>query len=203
MSRARARSAIALALVALVSCRGEPEPAPGPPAAIHGAVVIEPSELGVGDLVTVDLVVVTPPDHRVRPIEVSEPSDALWLLDAEALPVRRAGERWTHVTRVRARVKQAPGEYAWPAQTVEVEGPDGDVERVALEARRFTVGSIAAAMPDRLEPFSLRAPGREAPGPFRGGPPEWTDCLQRPQPACQLAVPMPFSAFALFLPTGS
>ena len=140
---------IALALAAL-ACGGEAEaPASGPPAGLHGAIVLEPSELGTGDLVTVEITVVTPPDHRVRPVDVADEIAALWLLDAEVVPVVRRGERWTHVTRVRARVKEQPGEYVWPAQTVEVEAPDGGVEALTLEARAFTVGSAAARMPDR------------------------------------------------------
>jgi hypothetical protein len=168
MSRGRVRVALVTLALASFACGGEPEPS-GPPVAIHGAIVIEPSELVVGDLVTVDLVVVTPPDHRVRPIDVSESSDALWLLDAETLPVRRTGERWAHVTRVRARVKALPGEYVWPDQAVEVEGPDGDVETLTLEAHPFTVSSVAASMPDRREPFGLRAPDRETGGLGRLG----------------------------------
>jgi len=152
---------VALAFVAALTglaCGAEHEAPPGPPTAPHGTVVIEPNELRVGDLLWIDVTVVTPPDHRVRPIDLADPGEALWLLDAEPLPVRRDGERWTHVTRVRARVKQAPGEYAWPAQTVEVESPDGKLVRLELEAREFRVGSVAASLPDRLEPFGLRTP---------------------------------------------
>jgi len=154
-------SALALALLA---CSGGEESVSttaeaGPPAAPHGAVMIEPPELFVGDLVTVDVTIVTPPDHRVRPVELAETVPALWLLDAERLPVRRAGGRWTHVTRVRARVRDVPGRYAWPAQPVEILGPDGEVERLTLEPRAFTVASTSDALPDRLEPFGLRTPG--------------------------------------------
>jgi len=162
------RGAVALAFLAALTglaCGAEREAPPGPPAAPHGAVVIEPNELRVGDLLWIDVTVVTPPDHRVRPIDLADPGEALWLLDAEPLPVRRDGERWTHVTRARARVKQAPGEYAWPAQTVEVESPDGELVRLELEAREFRVGSVAASLPDRLEPFGLRAPAPAGSGP--------------------------------------
>jgi hypothetical protein len=164
-ARRRAARAAGTALLLAVACGDAGEaPAPGPPASLHGAIVIEPPMLRVGDLVTVDLAVVTPPDHRVRPVELTETIPPLWLLDAERLPVRRAGGRWTHVTRVRARVREAPGEYAWPAQTLEVETPDGEVRTVALEARPFIVTSVSDALPDRLEPFGLRAPGATARG---------------------------------------
>jgi len=103
-------------------------------------------------------VVVTPPDHRVRPIELTGSIPPLWLLDAERLPVRRDGQRWLHVTRVRARVREAPGEYAWPAQRIEVETPDGGVAPLLLEAQPFVVASASDMLPDRLEPFGLRAP---------------------------------------------
>ncbi|MBW2444428.1 MAG: hypothetical protein JRG83_00740 [Deltaproteobacteria bacterium] len=156
-------SALALAVMA---CSAEDEPGAPPPAAVHGAVVLEPGTLAVGDLVNVEITVVTPAGHRVRPVDFPESLPPLWLLDAEAFPVERDGERWTHVTRVRARVKEAPGEYEWPTQTVEVESPDGEVRPLVLEARAFTVASVADGMPERLEPYGLRAAAAE---PGKGG----------------------------------
>jgi len=163
MSVAR-RLAVPLGL-AVLACGPGDEPAPGPPAAIHGAVILEPSTLGVGDLVTVEITVVTPPEHRVRPIELPERIPPLWLLDAERLPIERHGERWTHVTRIRARVQEAPGDYVWPAQTVAIEAPEGAAQTLVLEAQPFTVASVSAEWPGRQEPFGLRAPA----APARGG----------------------------------
>ena len=146
-------------LFALLACSGEETPqTPGPPAAIHGAVVIEPNDLRVGDLLTLEITVVTPPGHRVRPVELSETIAPLWLLDAEALPVQRSVERWTHTTRVRARVRQAPGRYNWPEQEITVESPEGKTKPLVLAAREFRVASVSDAVPDRLEPFGLRVP---------------------------------------------
>jgi len=159
-----------LAVLGIVACGEAPAPDPGPPAEPHGTVVLEPERLGVGDLVTVEIVVVTGPEHRLRPVQLPAAIPPLWLLDAERLPVRRQGERWTHVTRVRARVREAPGAYVWPALEVEWEDPDGASRTLVLEERPFAVISVAGSFPDRVEPFGLRsaAPGPPARGGFFG-----------------------------------
>lgn len=163
----------ALCAAALLAC-GEAPPSPGPPAAPHGSVVLEPATLHVGDLVNVEIAVVTPPDHRVLPIDLSAAVPPLWLLDADRLPVRRDGERWVHVTRVRARVREAPGEYEWPSQRVSVETPEGERLALDLEGRPFVVTSASDALPDRVTPFGLRVPERLQGG---GTLPTWAAAL--------------------------
>jgi len=166
--RARGPAPALLAVAfALGACGEEPAPAPGPPAAPHGAVVLEPGELAVGDLLTVEILVVTPADHGVRPVQLPEQIPPLWLLDAERLPVRREGERWIHGTRVRARVREAPGDYAWPPLRAEVETPAGALLEVELAGRPFTVVSVAGEHPGQHGPFGLRMPeAPAAPGGF-------------------------------------
>lgn len=164
--RAR-RFTLALALAIGLAACGEQAAPTGPPGRIHGAVVLQPERIGVGELVTIDLTVVTPAGHQVRPVELPEAIAPLWLLDAERLPVRRDGERWVHTTRVRTRVREAPGNYRWPALTVEVEDPAGETIPLELEAVPFVVASASDAAPDRLEPFGFRMPAaaRSAPSP--------------------------------------
>ena len=70
------------------ACGAEPvergaAPAPtAPRVTLH----VEPPVLRIGDVATLEIVVVTPPEHRVRPISPPE-VEGIWLLDSEALPV--------------------------------------------------------------------------------------------------------------------
>jgi hypothetical protein len=114
----------------------------------------------------VEITVVTPPDHGVRPVQPPESVPGVWLLSAERPPARELGDRRVHVTRVRVRARE-PGAHAWPEQPVEVETPDGDVRTLRLSPRPFEVVSTAAELPERLEPYGLRAPPEPATG--RGG----------------------------------
>ena len=167
--RARTVLGALFAGCALLSCGEAPEPSP-PPSATHGAVVFEPPALRVGELVKIDVVVVTAPDHHVPPIEFPKEIPPLWLLDAERRPVQRDGGRWTHTTQVRARVRDVPGEYEWPAREIAVEGPGGETSTLRLEARPFVVVSASDALPDQLVPFGLRDAPESAP---RGRLPAW------------------------------
>jgi hypothetical protein len=167
MTRAGAALLVALAAALALACsRGAP-PAPGPaaPPAPQAAVVIEPPALRVGDVATVEVAVVTPPGHALRPLA---PPDAaalgpLWLLDAEALPVEKQGQRWTHRTRLRVRAREV-GTGTWPALALELVGPEGARTRLETEPRPFEVVSVLPSFPDRVAPFPLRRPERGAPG---------------------------------------
>lgn len=153
---------------ALSSACDAPQPTSGrhpAPLSLHGAVVIEPPHLTVGDVATVDITVVTPPDHRVRPVRPPREVPGFWLLDSELLPVARGDSRWVHRTRIRARARE-PGEFSWPAQRVEVETPEQEVVEVALPARPLRVASVADRFPQRTTPFSLRPVPEERDGAF-------------------------------------
>jgi hypothetical protein len=140
-----------------VTTRPAPPPAGAPAASLRGAVVIEPPQLGAGDVAEVEIVVVTPPGHRLRPVRPPESVPGFWILDAEALPVEASAGRSVHRTRLRARARE-PGRFVWPAMTVEVETPEASVVRLELEERPVEVGSVALDFPGRVEPFPLRAP---------------------------------------------
>ena len=60
--------------------RGEGDAeAPGAPATLRGGVVIEPDRLAIGQTATVEIAVVTPPEHRVRPVAAPGPR-LIWLV---------------------------------------------------------------------------------------------------------------------------
>ncbi|MEN8182099.1 MAG: hypothetical protein ABFS46_06145 [Myxococcota bacterium] len=125
-------------------------------------MIIEPPDLGVGDVATVEITVVTPPEHRVRPVRPPREVEGFWLLDSEPLPITRDDSRWVHRTRIRARAREI-GEFSWPALRVEVETPEQEVEELDLEGRPLSVRSVETRFPDRRTPFSFRAPS-ERPG---------------------------------------
>ncbi|MEB2346753.1 MAG: hypothetical protein OZ948_18685 [Deltaproteobacteria bacterium] len=161
------RVAVALLAFAL-ACTGEERPQAGAaaPPTPQATVVIEPPQLRVGDVAVVEVAVATPPDHALRPLA---PPDAaalgpLWLLDAEALPVEKQGQRWTHRTRLRVRAREI-GSGTWPALALELIGPEGERTRLETAPRPFEVVSILPRFPNRLVPFPLRRPGGSAPGP--------------------------------------
>jgi len=161
------RAAAALLALALACSGDEPagEGAAAPPAP-KAAVVIEPPQLRVGDVAIVEVAVATPPGYAVRPLVPPDSASLgpLWLLDAEALPVEKQGQRWTHRTRLRVRAREV-GAGTWPALALELVGPEGLRTRLETAPRPFEVVSILPSFPDRLAPFPLRRPERGAPGP--------------------------------------
>jgi hypothetical protein len=111
----------------------------------------------IGDRAALELVVVTPPDHALRPIEPPRSVPGFWLLAVEPLPVERTATRWIHRTRLEIRAREL-GVFLWPAQKVEIEGPDG--ARSALEVPAHTI-EVASVLPDQAQrstPYGLRAP---------------------------------------------
>ena len=155
----RRRLALLLGLGCAVAagCEGAPPAAdsePAPPS-LRGAVVIEPPHLTVGDVATVEITLVTPPRHSVRPVRPPREVAGFWLLDSKPLPVARSPSRWVHRTQIRARARE-PGEFTWPALRVEVETPEQGVVELLLDARPLEVSSVGDRFPDRAEPFPLR-----------------------------------------------
>jgi len=132
-------------------------PRPAAPLSLRGGVVIEPPELAIGETATVEIAVVTPPDHRVEPPETPENVEGLWILAAEQLPPSREAGRWIHRARFLVRAR-ATGELVWPAQTVVVETPRGERVEVALAERPLHVIEVSREFPGRSQPFGLREP---------------------------------------------
>jgi hypothetical protein len=165
----RVRGLLAALALAAAACGGaEPQPGaearPAAPVSLRGAVVIEPPRLAIGEVAVVEVAVVTPPEHRVRPLAPPEKLPGLWLLDVETPPTQQEAGRWVHRTRFRVRAREL-GSFEWPAQEAQVERPGGEPLALALEARPFEVESVARELPGRVDPFGLRGPPQAEPRP--------------------------------------
>lgn len=147
----------ALVWLAVACGVADPPPPPVAPLSIRGGVVIEPPELSIGDTATVEIAVVTPPDHRLEPPATPESAPGLWILSAEQLPTEREAGHWVHRARFRVRARTT-GEIAWPAQIVFVVAPNGERVPVSLAERPLRVVDVSREFPDRVEPFSWRGP---------------------------------------------
>lgn len=145
-----------LAVAVALACADEaPELRHAPTTRSRAALVLEPPVLAVGDVAEVEVTVVTPPGRTPRPFEPPEALPGFWVLGAEREPVRKEASRWIHRTRLRLRAREV-GRFELPAATVEVEGGDGAVESVALEALPLEVVSVIAAHPEQRTPFGIR-----------------------------------------------
>ncbi|HME71027.1 MAG TPA: hypothetical protein VKM54_14325 [Myxococcota bacterium] len=123
----------------------------------RASFVLEPPRVRIGDLAALELVVVTPPDHRVRPIEPPLAVQGFWLLGVEPLPVERAETRWIHRMRLHIRAREL-GVFLWPAQKVEIDGPDGARALLEVPAHTIEVTSVLPEHAQRSTPYGLRAP---------------------------------------------
>ncbi len=124
--RAAARNGACAALLlgvaaALTGC-SEETARRGAPTAPHAILVLEPPSFGVGQVATLEVAVVTPPDHTPRPFVPPQQVPGLWVLGTEPQPVRKQAARWIHRTLVRVRARTT-GDLLWPAGRVEIEGP--------------------------------------------------------------------------------
>ncbi len=159
-----------LALLA-IACGSEADLAREPeldaPVAPRATLLLAPDVLKIGEIVTAEIAVVTPPESRVRPIP-TQLIEGLALLGAQTLPPERHEYYWMHRTRYRVR-PESVGEHVWPSLELEVERPDGTIERLELAARRFEVASVRGRFPDRDRPFGLEEPDAGAEGPGSGG----------------------------------
>lgn len=165
--RSAARLATALGVGLLASACREAPPAERPTAPLEprATLMLEPPQLGVGQVATLELAVVTPPGHAPRPFTPPPEVAGLWILDVETLPPERQPARWLHRTRIRVRAREA-GSFRWPGPSLEVEAPDGSLRELRSDALPIEVHSILPEYPDRLVPFGVRAPPALAPAPW-------------------------------------
>jgi len=165
----RRSAALALGLLVAAACRAAAQgPEPAAPLGPRATVAIEPPRLRLGEVAAVEILVVTPPEHRVHPVVLPESVAGLWLLDAETLPQERGAQRWTQRTRVRVRAREL-GPTAWPALRIDIEGPEGERTELETEARPLEVVSVLPDFPDRTATFPYRLPE-----PERRRGPSWT-----------------------------
>lgn len=132
------------------------EPDFGASVAPRATLLLTPDVLHVGEIVTAEVVVVTPPDYRVRNVP-TQPIDGVALLGAQTLPPEQHEHHWTHRTRYRLR-PEATGDHVFSSLQIDVERTDGTVEALELAERRFEVTSVRDRFPDREEPFGLEEP---------------------------------------------
>jgi hypothetical protein len=157
----RARAiALVLTLAALAACADDSERPPIAPASLRGTVVMEPPRIGIGETARVEVAVVSPPGHRVAPVPTPERVEGFWILGAEAPSVERSAHRWIHRTRFQIRAHQT-GRFAWPAQRLEVEAPDGTRRTVEIAARPLVVEEVSKEFQGREVFFPVRTPRPE------------------------------------------
>lgn len=130
---------------------------------VRGALALEPGTIRAGDTAVMEVVVATPPGHAVRPVTPPPELPGFWILGAEPLPVEKSDGRWIHRTRFTIRAREL-GQFAWPAQPVEIEAPDGSAQRLVIEGRPLEVVSVQARFPGRSAPFGYREPPSSAGG---------------------------------------
>ena len=156
----RRLAALGLAAALAGAAHAQTQPAPPPAAAavapaVRGAVVLEPERIRAGEVAALEIVVTTPPGHRLSPIVLPTELPGFWILDAETLAVEKQDGRWIHRTRVRLRAREL-GQFVWPAQPVEIEAPGGTLQRLVLDGRPLEVVSVQPDFPGRDVPFGLR-----------------------------------------------
>jgi len=150
--RAGCGCALLAAALFATACSEAPAPAPVEPRA---AWLLDPPQVRVGEVATLERLVVTPPGWTVAPFQASEAPAGFWLLDAAALPPERLASRWIHRTKLRIRAREL-GRFEWPAGTAEVEAPGGVKRQLALDAHPLEVVSVLTDAPDHLTPFGVR-----------------------------------------------
>ena len=133
--RALRRLACGMALAWAVSaCGTDPEATVfATPVRSRANAILEPPTVKIGDVAILEIAVVTPPGHVVRPFAAPKDTEGFWVLDSEILPVHKEPQRWVHRTQLRLRAR-AVGRFEWPAATVEVEVPDGGVDALTTDA---------------------------------------------------------------------
>jgi len=124
--------------------------------------VLEPATIRIGDVATLEVAVVTRPDHRVLPFATPDQVAGLWILEVETLPVTKETNRWIHRTRVRIRPREV-GRFDWPSTPIEVEG-DGVVENLIADGLTIEVQSVVPEYVGKLTPFGLGPLDTEAGG---------------------------------------
>ena len=169
MNRARAAAAalgaVRLGALALgVACEGPSEPVRyATPVAIRASLVLEPPILRVGDVASLDVTVVTPPEHTLRPFAAPDEIEGFWLLEMEPTTITREPQRWIHRTRLRVRARDV-GTFEWPASEVRIDVPEGELHVQSLEPLPIEVVSVFPDHPGRLAPFGIE-PLRRARSP--------------------------------------
>ena len=116
----------------------------------RAVLALEPDVLHVGEVVSVEVLVVAPPSHRVSPVPTRS-IEGVALLGVQALAPQKSPHRWTHRTRFRIRAESV-GTFEWPALEIDSEPDQGDSYTLELPARSFEVASLREQF-ERDAPF--------------------------------------------------
>ncbi len=161
MGERRRRIARRLAALALCAAAcGEPPPVAAPTTS-RATWVLEPPRIALGQVAVIELAVVTPPGHQLRPFVPEGDIPGFWLLETEALPVEKQASRWIHRTRLRVRARDV-GQFVWPGGQVQIEGIGDRTESLSLDDLTLDVVSQLSENPEQLAPFELRGAGAPA-----------------------------------------
>lgn len=125
-----------------------------PPPSLRATVSIEPAQLEIGEVATVELRVVTPPNHRVLPFDPPE-VPGVWLLESRALETERHAARWIHRTQLRLR-PQDLGPVAWPDTSLAVENAEGQRVEILAPGRDLEVVSMFQGSPNRVNAYGYQ-----------------------------------------------
>jgi hypothetical protein len=117
--------------------------------------VLEPPRLRIGEVGSLELAVVTPPDHAVHPVTPPTEVEGLWILAAETQPVVEEPSRWIHRTVLRVRAREV-GTFTFPGIQVAVESADGAITKLSVDPKPIEVVSVLAEVPDRILPYGPR-----------------------------------------------
>ena len=157
-----------MAVVALVALAVAAAPAQtGSPTGVRVSLVADSTELTVGDLVTLSLIVFHPEDSTVV-VPRLEPEWGPFEIEAQTSvqTVSLADGVRTVAKQFRATLF-APGTFETPDLPVSVRGPDGTVTRVSPTPVQLTVNSVLSSPEDELKdlrpPADLSTPFWERP----------------------------------------
>ena len=144
-------------LTAALACAesGEEEPRYAAPARARAALVLEPPLVAVGELASLDLVVVTKPGQAVAPKDLPGKVPGFWLLEREPAAVVKEPARWLHRTRLRLRAVEV-GRFEFPGGSVEVQSPEGASAVLHYDALPLEVTSVLPAHAARTSPYGIR-----------------------------------------------
>jgi hypothetical protein len=145
----------ALLAVLATACAEREAPGYAAPVEARAALVLEPSQVAVGDVADLVLAVVTHPGTRVEPVAAPASLPGFWLVEREALAVDEEPARWVHRTRLRIRAVEV-GRFELPGGVVRAESADGAALEIAYAPLPIEVVSSLGEQPEQRVPYGVR-----------------------------------------------
>ena len=123
----------------------------GPPASVRVSLVAETSELTVGDLVTLSLIVSHPAESTVVIPRLERDWDSFEVQAQTSVQTISVADGIRTVARQFRVTLFAPGIFETPDLAVSVRGPDGTVTEVSPVPIRLTVNSVLTSQDEELK----------------------------------------------------